>query len=55
MPKKKRVVTRPANDCVAAMQQTTVPKPTMMQGKYLLPENLFITKFDGMSRRVTMK
>jgi len=55
IPRKNRAATRPPNELTAAMQQTIVPKQTMTQGKYLFPENLFMTRFDGMSSSVTMK
>jgi hypothetical protein len=54
-PRKKRAANNPLGPFVAAIQHTIVPNPIMMHGKYLLPLTVFISRFDGISRRVTMK
>ena len=55
MPRKNRAASILEVVLTAEMDATTTPKRHIMIGKYRFPENFFISRFEGRSKRVTMK
>lgn len=55
MPRKNRAVSNPVAPLTVDIHATTVPKRHMIAGKNLLPENFFISRFEGNNKAVTMK